>query len=187
LLSFAVAAPSYAYRTAGKTTGTEIALIWIGPALWDLTIETDGNADAGGALGFSGANGFMPNTARCDPLGNTLICSPVNGDDVGEPSTAGNFYVLLSVNASGSLNTGVNNPYTLGRLQGIDVDHTLEGIGILTGGSDETGLPAPVAFYRLVPEPSSLGLAVVGVLLCGIARRRRSIGQRGSMGVSGPS
>ncbi len=167
--------PSYAYLTPGKTTGSEVALLQVGPTLWDLTVETDGSADAGATLGVIGGTGFQPNPALCDAAGTILICGTVNGDDVGEPSTAGNLYLILAVVQAGALNSGVGTPRTLGQIVGgAGVDNTVSGIGILTGGNDETGLPGAVAFFRRpLPTPEPAAMAFLGLAFASLAFLRR--------------
>jgi hypothetical protein len=168
------ATPSFAYLTAGKTTGTEVAVLQVGPDLWDLTVETDGNADAGGTLGITGTSTFIPNTAICDPGATILICGTVDGDDVGDPTTNGNLYIILAVVQAGALNSGVNTPRVLGQVQGPDVGLTVNGIGLLTGGADTTGLPEPVAFFRRplqTPEPAAMVFLGLGFASLAFLRR----------------
>jgi len=167
------ATTSHAYLTPGLTNGTEVALVEIGPGIWDLTIENSQNADTGGSFAIlnAGLENWNPNPAVC-ALGNVL-CSLTDGDEVGDPLYANILYIGIVADLVGALNPNVGAPRRLATLQGAPgADFTIQGLEDITGTPGH-GFPGPVVFYRqAIPEPAALAFLGLGFASLAFLRRR---------------
>lgn len=157
-LALSLPGQASAYRIA--TSGVEVVALPAGPALWDLTIETDTTIGDGG-FEVVGATSFTPADPPCD--GTNLLC-------FGQSSAEGvliGFAVLVP-----TLTPNVGSPLLVGSLTG-DVTSMRDNVGgQFFGFGDLTGARLPVA-YLVVPEPSSVLLLGVALgALVGLCRRR---------------
>jgi hypothetical protein len=150
-----------AFLTPGKTRGTEISLLPLGPGLWQLTVESgDPAVNNGGSFGIQNAVSFDPNLAIC---GNDFaICGAVQGADVG---LAGTLFLVVAIDR-GNLAAGVGNPQTLGTVRDNGLLPKFDPVGIcyITTG-DCPGFANPVTFSNPIPEPGSGALLAAALAL----------------------
>lgn len=183
LVALLLAPPSArAFLTPGKTTGTEIALLPLGPGAWELTIESgDPAANYGGQIGIANAVSFDPNLAICD---NDVLalCVPIQGSDV-DPLLAGMLFLIVAVEQPGLLDAGIGSPQALGSVRDngelprfVDPQYVCDVLMITAAGCD-FGFAPPVTVVNPIPEPASGSLLAVVLLLvtarvCDRLRRR---------------
>jgi hypothetical protein len=153
-----------AFLTPGKTSGTEIALLPLGPGLWQLTIESgDPAVNNGGSFGIQNAVSFDPNLAICGD--DFAVCGVAQGDAFG---LSGMLLLIFAVDR-GNLAAGVGNPQTLGTVRDNGLLPQFDPVGIcyITTG-DCPGFANPVTFLNPIPEPGSGALFAAALALVGL-------------------